>query len=101
MIHYLASVKFNDLKPQTVLAIVMADQVYMEHGVMEMWLTSVDDKVHSRGSKHYTGYAIDIRVHNIIPSKRQIIPKVLKARLSPGFDVLDEGDHIHVEYDPK
>jgi hypothetical protein len=100
MIRFLASVSFKDLQPQAALAIVMSDQVYQEHGIPETWITSANDKRHKTGSLHYSGHAFDLRVHNIPREKHHQVHQALKKRLSPGFDVLYEIDHIHVEYDP-
>lgn len=97
---YTASCRMDDLTPQILLALIIADEVYKAHGV-EMWITSINDSGHMKGSLHYKGRAVDLRVRNIPAEHRFKIPKILKSRLSPGYDVIDEGDHIHIEWDPK
>lgn len=47
-------------------------------------------------SKHLNGYAFDIVPDH--PSDSEGI--ALHAR-SMGFDVVNEGDHVHIEFDPK
>ena len=64
----------------------------------DIYITSTDEGNHIAYSKHYFGEAIDIR-----PPKTDRENKInkLKERLGEDFDVIDEGDHVHVEYDPK
>ena len=70
-------------------------------------ITSGTDGKHMKGSKHYTGEAIDIRSKNF-PNKRakqEFIAAVL-LRLGPGYEAFLESEgkaseHIHVEFDPR
>ena len=76
--------------------------IYKSYGV-ECILTSGDDSKHSSNSLHYKGNAIDIRTKNI-PANSLLLLIVgdIKRELEIlGFDVVFEGDHLHVEYDPK
>jgi len=62
-------------------------------------VTSTTGDIHKPGSKHYTGEAIDFRtkdLHN--PNK---VTNDLQKALGDDYDVINEGDHIHAEYDPK
>lgn len=61
-------------------------------------ITSVVEGKHSPKSKHYRGFAIDVRTH-MGRGTRMRIWRALKESL-PGFDVVDEGSHIHIEWDP-
>ncbi len=61
--------------------------------------------IHSPGSLHYKGFAIDIRTYNL-PGGCQgsVVKKIvqeLKIKLGYNYDVILETDHIHIEYDPK
>lgn len=49
-------------------------------------------------SRHLMSRAIDIRPLSLPYSKRDVFIKI--ARELYGFDVVDEGDHIHIEWDP-
>jgi hypothetical protein len=62
-------------------------------------ITSGTDGKHMKGSKHYTGEALDLRTSNIPAHQRKKYVDRLNAKL-PEYDVIDEGDHIHIEYDP-
>lgn len=58
---------------------------------------------HSAGSLHYSGLAIDLRTR-YFNDGGQAAAGLLRERLrtfGPGFQVVLESNHIHVEYDPK
>jgi len=65
---------------------------YEGHG-HDLYVTSIRDGNHSPGSLHYVGLAFDIQPGIEI--------HLIKQVLSPQWDVVDEGNHIHCEYDPK
>jgi len=92
----------DQLSPHLVLAMWVADQTYRAHLVAsECVITSVADGKHGTNSLHYKGRAIDLRTREIPPGVRPALFAELRGRLRPiGFDVIDEGDHFHVEYDP-
>jgi len=64
----------------------------------ELVITSTYEGTHSPGSLHYANQAFDTRLPDPYPA--DFIPK-LADRLGPNFDVVEEGNHIHIEYDPK
>lgn len=103
-VRYVASVRFGDLQPQLLFGLWVAAQVYAKHGAVEMWITSLDDSRHSRGSLHYRGLAVDLRTRSLpggsLGRVAQEIAAELGRRLAPGFDVVLEADHLHLEYDP-
>jgi len=66
---------------------------------VEFVITSIRDGIHSRTSLHNVGFAIDIRTSNLKQPKD--VTQKLKAILSAEFDVILEGNHIHIEYQPK
>jgi len=64
-------------------------------------ITSASDGAHSKGSKHYTGHALDFRTRNMtIAEKRSLVGLVTEA-LGKEFDIVLEEDHLHVEFQPK
>lgn len=89
-------VRVRGLKPEAVIALMVAKGVYESHGY-EAVLTSGTDGKHSSGSFHYTGEAIDLRLP---PADHELIRDELAERLGESFDVILEADHIHVEHDP-
>jgi hypothetical protein len=73
---------------------------------VDMLVTSGNDKVHARGSKHYTDEALDFRTKHLKSADKLALRNAVKQRLGREFDVIleDEGgnnEHLHVEHDPK
>tara|TARA_Y100000310_G_C20667267_1_gene808280 strand:- start:1936 stop:2205 length:270 start_codon:yes stop_codon:yes gene_type:complete len=52
-------------------------------------------------SIHNVGKAIDLRSRDLSKPKLQVIVHALKDALGPSFDIVVEGSHVHLEYDPK
>ena len=64
-------------------------------------VTSVEDGRHgSAASLHYRGLAFDVRTRDWSRQDTDIFKQELTRHLGTAYDVVDEGDHIHVEYDP-
>jgi len=69
----------------------------------ELTITSGNDGEHKKGSFHYKDRAIDIRVVDwycsisnlifLLEGIKEIFPPLM-------FDIIFEGDHLHIEYDP-
>lgn len=109
-------VRVFGLRPEILLAVVVAREVWTQHGA-ELVITSGIEAKHETASFHYLGLAVDLRSHD--PATGQtvftasfastsdpavaasVIASELKAALGPDYDVVLEGDHIHVEFQPK
>lgn len=68
---------------------------------VDIVITSGTDGKHMKGSKHYSGDALDLRRSNIPTKLLDTYLTRLRGRLGEDYDVVLEKDHIHVEYDPK
>lgn len=89
------------LCPEILLALQVADSVYRNHG-QELVITSLNDSKHSRSSLHYVGHAADLRTRYFSEEQIPLVVQELKESLGGGdYDVIFEGDHIHLEYQPK
>lgn len=93
-----AGVRLLGLRPELVVALIAANDVWRAQGV-ELVVTSCIDGVHSRSSAHYTGRALDFRIHNLPDPAKAVA--ALKAALGEDFDVILESDHVHLEIDVK
>lgn len=87
------------LRPELTVAIMAAQEVCRELGV-GLVLTSVGDGTHSRGSRHYSGLAFDMRRREMADAEAARARDMLADRLGADFDVILEATHIHVEFDP-
>lgn len=97
---WLNTCKFDKLHPVMVLAINRIDEIYKDQG-KELWLTSVNDRTHKDGSKHYDGKAVDCRSH--VFENPQLVTMYIKNALGPQFTVILEeqglpNEHIHVQF---
>jgi hypothetical protein len=81
--------------------LIVADEVYNDYGE-ELTITCGLNGVHSSGSLHYYGYAIDLRVNFFEKGKKNIVFNSLRSRLkqiSPFYDLVFHDTHIHIEFD--
>lgn len=63
----------------------------------EMVVTSTYEGRHMSGSLHYANLAIDIRLAGVSAD----FVNSLKKKLGRDYDIINESNHIHIEYDPK
>ena len=66
-----------------------------------MTITSGNDGVHKKNSKHYNNEAVDIRTRDMSEQNKVLTQLWIKKWLGLNYDVILESDHIHIEYDPK
>lgn len=89
------------LRPQMASALPNIDRVHLDTVQREAIITSGTDGRHRVDSLHYVGLAIDLRTHDLDMGRIIALASALKLALGKDFDVVIEGDHIHVEYDPE
>ena len=75
--------------------------IYREYGLTPT-LTSANDSKHMAGSLHYTNHAWDLRIWGLrdVEEVATKLRNLLNAK-AHDYDVVVEGDHRHIEYDPK
>ena len=89
------------VQPELLLGLTVAIAVYDEHGT-RLVVTSLCDGRHSATSLHYAGSAADLRTRNLPASADPaMIAAEIKQRLGVDYDVIFEGDHIHLEWQPR
>ena len=95
-----STIGLQSLKPQIVLALIIIDQVMKENG-KEAVITSLNDARHSETSLHYDGGAVDLRSRFF--SDPEMILGLCREALgnNPDLDMIYEGNHFHLEYQPK
>lgn len=99
------SVRILGVKPETVLGALIVESCYAAIGVDPVVTVGIEG-VHSMGSEHYTGLALDFRMHHVPVDRREALVAAIREALGPDFDVLWESvgtpnEHLHIEYDPK
>ena len=93
-------VRITGLRPEIVLALLVAERAYAEIGC-ELVLTSGVEGAHSPGSFHYAGSAVDSRTLNVPADKLKPLVEKIRSALGPDFDVVLESNHLHIEFQPK
>lgn len=63
----------------------------------DVFITSLDGDVHMQISYHYNGNAFDVRPPAI--NRRIKIEQLIKT-LGTDYDVVENDNYIHIEYDP-
>jgi len=94
------SVNPSQIKPEINLAITVALSIWNRQNEPVLTITSVADSKHGPASLHYVGYAIDIRIRELHSNPKELAD-VLRDSLVSDYDVILEGNHIHLEYQPK
>jgi len=56
---------------------------------------------HGFGSLHYIGHALDFRRWELTSTQWQSVKIKFRKALGKDFDFVIEGNHIHIEYQPK
>lgn len=70
-------------------------------------VTSVSDGEHGGRSLHYVGRAFDFKVGRdpevaaIDPMLQSEVTELLKRFVGDDWDVINKGNHVHTEWDPK
>ena len=93
-------VKIDLMQPQIALAASIIEMCYREIG-MECVITAGNDGQHMSESRHYAGKAIDVRTRTVPEGSLDHLVGRIRECLGKNYDVVLEGDHLHVEYDPK
>jgi hypothetical protein len=90
-----------DLKEGILRALPVIEHVWLKYG-QEPVITAGTDGKHMKGSKHYSGDAVDVRSRFFDAETTVAVAKDLAFKLGSEFDVVNHvGSHIHIEYDPK
>ena len=92
-----SGVSVQGLKPEIIIAAMIADGVWTEHG-QELVITSGTDGKHSKNSRHYIGMAIDLRTWYFEKKLRPLIARKLRLTLGTEYKVVNHKTHIHVQF---
>lgn len=93
-------VRLGGVKPEVAIGMMCCEAAFAKLKI-DFVITSVMDGKHKDGSKHYEGLAFDVRTRHIRPEHWNAVVNTIRDEIGDGFDVVLEGDHIHIEYDPK
>lgn len=92
-------ITLEGLKPEIVNILPVLDKIHREVVNRD---TIITDAVSSRTvrSHHPSGYAIDIRIRDLTQEQAFNLYIEIQIKLGNCYDIVQEVDHIHIEYDP-
>ena len=90
-------VTLQGVRSELLLALMIVSDLCSVHNMI-LRVSAICNGRHMRNSLHYTGAAVDLVVD--IGSVREAFMTELRYRLGPAYDAIDEGTHIHIEYQP-
>jgi hypothetical protein len=93
----LTGCRIYGIQPELLMGLIIANDIYTRVQ-MDLVVTCVGDSNHMGSSLHYVGFAADL---NLAGEKTNVVVQRLKENLGDDFDVVLEGDHIHMEFQPK
>lgn len=93
-------VRVRGLRPEIAIAMLVVEGICRDLAV-EFIVTSGSDGRHSLTSLHYAGAAFDMRSRNMDIRTKHVFLDAARKALGDDFDVLDETDHFHIEYQPQ
>jgi len=90
----------SGLRPEAVLGAVITMFLFQELGFNWILSCGVEGR-HSRNSLHFVGLAFDLSFGDIDEKYWADITQALRLALGDEFDVVQEGDHWHIEFQPE
>lgn len=100
MKHVKDGIGTSGMKPPIVDALIRVALVYHTYGYTFVLTDAGTPGVHKTGSLHYRGYAIDCRTRDVPGWQLPHLLDALQHELGFSYDVIQEKDHFHIEYDP-
>lgn len=91
--------KVKGMQPEILLAIIITNELLSKMFKRDLTLTSVTDS-HKPPSLHPKGQAFDMRTWGMSGIEKVKFGKELSFLLGDEYDIVVEGSHIHVEFDP-
>ena len=96
-----SSVNIWGLKVQMQPVLKNADKIWESRG-KKLVVTSARDGIHSAGSLHYYGYAVDLRASGgwgYTPTEVTILVEELQSELGSDYQIIIHKTHVHVEFE--
>jgi hypothetical protein len=91
------NVRMQGIRPELLLGLMVLSNLCSVLGLVVV-VTAILNGSHMKNSLHYTGAAIDFVTD--LTTERGVFVQELRDRLGLIYDVIDEKDHIHIEYQP-
>ncbi len=89
-----------DFNRETIEVLSLADRWSHQTGIT-VDVNAVDNGEHSTGTLHGFSRAWDLDTAADVPVDVTELFRYLRSMLPPGYDVVNERTHVHVEWQPK
>ncbi len=86
--------------PQIAIVLPTLDSLIGKYDV-DLVITCGREGKHSNTSLHYAGRAIDFRNRGLSADQRAEFVDAARRYLNNDFDLVNESNHFHLEYQPK
>lgn len=105
-----SSVKMAGLKPEMDTVLVIANKHYNNYKLDTVITAGTEEfdsqgfRIHSVGSYHPRGYALDLRSRTIPAKLKNLFIQEFKQYLKsahPAYQLINHASHFHIEYDLK
>lgn len=92
-----SDVKLLGFKPEMIIALLISEPILATYG-QELVVTSGTDSKHSKNSRHYIGYGVDLRSRDIDPEEIDACSAELTNALGSEFYCAYEHNHFHIQF---
>ena len=86
--------------PKSAIIVAAVANAREELQLGSTYVTSMNDSMHMRGSRHYQDEAVDFRTRDLTTEQINAWAKAVRRRLGKGYQAVIESDLLHVEFDP-
>ena len=100
MVQFKPGVSVYGIQKEIIQIIAIINTYFELRMRKEFVITSCTDGKHMKNSKHYSGFAIDIRICHLSAIEIDNFIAWFRSHHDENYDIVRESDHIHVEYDP-
>jgi len=98
MLRFLPSVRILRFRsPLAVMFDIASEWSLLAH--VDVEVNAVDDGTHGPGTLHGRSLAADFDTANDHDNDLESLFQYFRVQLPAGYDVVHEGDHVHVEWD--
>ena len=92
-----SGVQVGGIQPEMILALMVAEPILEDYG-QDLVITSCTDSQHSKNSRHYIGYGLDLRSRDVQTSDISLLVDDLKLALGSEYYVAFETHHFHIQF---
>lgn len=90
-------VKVNGLRPEMIIVLIVAGWIWADRG-QRVVLTEGTGAKHSLTSRHYIGFAVDLRTNYFSEAVANSVSRELQTALGKEYKVVLHKTHIHTQF---